>query len=264
MEKDAIILIEWYKFNYLKPNPDKWHLLLSDTTSDLKIRIDDECISNNSYVKILGVNFDNKLNFNIHVTKLCKQAGQKLHALARVSNFMSMSQRKLIMNAFISSQFNYCPLIWMCHSRSLNTKINRIHERALRIVYNDNISSFEDLLTKSGSVSIHHRNLQNIAIEVFKALNNISSVLMSELFTFKEMVYNLRGADKLKTSNIRTTNYGSETISYLASKIWEQVPEEIKNSSSLNVFKGKIKTWIPSSCPCRLCKDYIPNVGYLS
>ena len=69
LEKDAIILIEWYKFNYLKPNPDKWHLLLSDTTSDLKIRIDDECISNNSYVKILGVNFDNKLNFNIHVTK---------------------------------------------------------------------------------------------------------------------------------------------------------------------------------------------------
>ena len=151
----------------------------------------------------------------------------------------------------------------MCHSRSLNTKINRIHERALRIVYCDNTLSFEDLLIKSGSVSIHHRNLQQIATEVYKALNSLSSVLMSELFTFRDMIYNLRGANKLKSSNIRTTNYGSETISYLASKIWEQVPDEFKNSSSLNVFKHKIKTWIPMSCPCRLCKAFIPNLGFI-
>ena len=92
--------------------------------------------------KILGVIFDIKLNFNTHVSKLCKKAGQKLQALARISNFMSLNQRKLIMNAFISSQFSYCPLIWMCYSRPVNARINRTHDRALRIVYNDNNSSF--------------------------------------------------------------------------------------------------------------------------
>ena len=90
----------------------------------------------------------------------------------------------------------------------MNTKINRIHERALRIVYDDNVSTFEDLV-KSGSILIHHRNLQNIAIEVYKALHNLSSVLMSDLFSFKNATYNLRGRGKLKMSNIKTTNYGS-------------------------------------------------------
>ena len=116
----------------------------------MKIVIGNEIISNSAYEKLLWVTFDNKLTFNIHINKLCKKAGQKLYARARISRFMSIDQRKLIMNAFISSHFNYCPLIWMCHSRSLNVQINRIHERALRMVYNDSISSFEDLLKISG------------------------------------------------------------------------------------------------------------------
>ena len=95
------------------------------------------------------------------------------------------------MNAFITSQFSYCPLIWMMHSRSLNARINRIHERALRIVYNDHHWSFDELLEKSGSVKIHHRNLQVLAIEIYKALHNLSSPLMTELFQIKNTNYNL-------------------------------------------------------------------------
>ena len=87
---------------------------------------------------------------------------------------MSLKKKKLLMNAFITSQFNYCPLVWMCHSRALNTRINKIHDLALRIVYNDDISPFQDLLEKSGTVSIHHRNLQLLAIEIFKTLHDLS------------------------------------------------------------------------------------------
>ena len=124
-----------------------------------------------------------------------------MHALARMSVFMSFRQKKIIINAFITSQFGYCPLIRMCHNRNAQKQINRIHERALRIVYNDNNSSFEDLLAKSGSVSIHHRNLQQVAIEIYKALNDLSSTLMSELFRVKEKKYNLRNKNAL-VSNI--------------------------------------------------------------
>ena len=77
---------------------------------------------------------------------------------------MTLNKRRIFMESFIISQFNYCPLIWMIHSRGLNNKINRIHERALRIVYDDNRSSFEDLLNKDKSVTIHQRNLQQLAI----------------------------------------------------------------------------------------------------
>ena len=74
------------------------------------------------------------------------------------------------MKAFIESQFGYCPLVWMFHSRSLNNKINRIHERALRITYNDKSSNFQELLDKDNSVTIHHRNIRTLAIEIYKFL----------------------------------------------------------------------------------------------
>ena len=93
---------------------------------------------------------------------------QKLHALCRVSCYMNTEKRRTLMKAFINSQFGYCPLVWMFHSRSLNKKINRIHERALRVVYANFSSSFEELLAVDGSVKIHERNIQYLAIEIYK------------------------------------------------------------------------------------------------
>ena len=150
----------------------------------------------------------------------------------------------------------------MCHNRNIHSMINNIHERALRIVYNDNISSFDVLLEKSDSISIHHKNLQILATEIYKSLNNLSSILMSDLFKLKETTYSLRNENALVSIKSKTTNYGINSVSYLAPKIWDQVPAEIKNSKSLNIFKEKIKIWIPSKCPCTLCKLYVPNLGY--
>ena len=101
------------------------------------------------------------------------------------------------MDVFITSQFGYCPLIWMLHNRKMLKQISRIHVRALRVVYADNNLSFEDLLGKSGSVSMHDRNLQQMTIEICKALNDLSSTLMSGLFRVRERKYNLRNDNAL-------------------------------------------------------------------
>ena len=90
------------------------------------------------------------------------------------------------MKAFIMSQFSYCPLVWMCHSRTLNNKINKLHERALRLVYDDRQSTFEELLNIDKSVTIHHRNLQTLATEVYQVLHGLPSELMNDIFQ-KEM-----------------------------------------------------------------------------
>ena len=82
------------------------------------------------------------------------------------------------MKAYIISQFGYRPLVWMFHSRGLNNKMNSLHERALRITYGDRSSSFEDLLKKDDSVSIHHRNLEALTPEIFKVKNNIAPEIM--------------------------------------------------------------------------------------
>ena len=96
------------------------------------------------------------MKFDDHVNRLCKKASLKLNALARIAPFMNVSKKRIIMKSFIES-FGYCPLTWMFHGRGLNNKINRIHERALRITYNDK-SSYGELLTKDRSVTIYHRN----------------------------------------------------------------------------------------------------------
>ena len=87
--------------------------------------------------------------------------------------------------------------------------------------------------------------------------------LMSELFKPSNTKYNLRNGNSLVSNNIKTTNYGLETVSYLAPRIWEQIPEEIKQSKTLNSFKKKVKLWTPTACPCRLRKIYMPNLGFL-
>ena len=86
-----------------------------------------------------------------------------LNNLTRIAPYMTIQKRKTIMKSFVTSQFSYCPLIWMLHSRRLINKINSIHERALRITYQDNRSEFKELVNKNNSVSIHHENLQVLA-----------------------------------------------------------------------------------------------------
>ena len=101
--------------NYLKANPGKSHLLLT-SRDEASIKIDDTDIKSSSSKKLLGVIIDNKLTFNEHVSKLCKKASNKLHALARISKYMTKDKLRTIMNAFFPSQFAYCLLIWMFHS----------------------------------------------------------------------------------------------------------------------------------------------------
>ena len=99
------------------------------------------------------LNFDSNLSFESHITSLCKKASQKLHALARISHYIDLNKRRSPMKAFITSQFSYCSLIWMFHIRNLNNKINRIHEQALRLVYQNNLR-FSELLDLDNSVTV--------------------------------------------------------------------------------------------------------------
>ena len=101
-------------------------------------------------------------------------------------------ERRMLMKAFIEFQFGYCPIIWMCCNRSSNYRINHLHKRRTSsIVYNDNISLFEDLLLRGQSVSIHHRNIRLLGIELYKTRHNIFRQIMNELFEHQNIFYNL-------------------------------------------------------------------------
>ena len=162
LEKSTNSLLNWFRENHMKANADKCHLLVS-SDERCTAKIEDFSIKNSTEEKLLGVKFDSNLSFEGHVTSLCKKASQKLHALARISHYMDLNKRRNLMKAFITSQFSYCPLIWMFHSRNLNNKINWTHERALRSVYQNNLT-FSELLDLDNSVKFASpcdRNLQS-------------------------------------------------------------------------------------------------------
>ena len=113
------------------------------------------------------------MTFEEHVKTLLKKGNQKLHALMRASKYMSKEKLRILMKTFIESLFNYCPLLWMFHSRKLEKRINSLHERALRVVYKDDNLTFEQLLEKDNSFTTHERNIQNLAILMYQVKNDL-------------------------------------------------------------------------------------------
>ena len=131
-------------------------------------------MQNSTQEKLLGVTIDNKLTFEHHVAGLCLKASNKLYTLSRIAPFMDQGKLRYLMRAFINSQFQYCPLAWMFHSRELRHKIEKIQERALRVTYQDYESSFEVLMEKDRSITVHQRNLQNLMTEMYKTKNGLN------------------------------------------------------------------------------------------
>ena len=136
---------------------------------------------------LLEIEIERNLNFDDHVISLRKKAVRKLAVLARSSTFMSFKQKRILMKTFVESQFRYCLLIWMFHSRKVNSKINHLQERSLRIVYNDYITSFEDLLKIDNSFEIHHKNIRSLAIELFKVKKGIAKPILCDIFPLRSI-----------------------------------------------------------------------------
>ena len=203
----------------MKANLNKCHLLLS-TTDAFNFEISETVIGHSNSKKLLGVTFDNKLKFEKHIITICQTANRKLNAFARLTPYMELGKRRMLMNAFFNSQFNYCSVSWMCHSRALNNKINRLHERCLRIIYNDKTSTFKELLEKDNSVSIHYRNIQALAVEMYKVANGMSPEIMNEIFQLREKShYNLRYTSEFIIPPIHSVYHGRESASYLGPKL---------------------------------------------
>ena len=139
-----------------------------------------------------------------------------------------------------------------------------IHERALPLIYPSNSKlTFKELLDKNKTVSIHQKNLQVLATEIFKAKLNISPEILKELFSFNVRNYNLRSQSTLKRIKTNSVYFGSKNLFSLAPKIWDLVPDNSKNENSLERFKNRIKTWATDKCWCRIFKVYIHQLGFI-
>ena len=152
LEKEACIALTWLDRNEMIANPEKFHALLVEDRTDItghSISIQWKTIRSEASVKCLGVNLDHQLNFDLHISDLCKKAATQLNVHKRLKPFLGFAEKKVLVQSFVFSNFNYCPLVWFFLSARSMDKIETIQERALRFIYDDHDSSYEELLGKS-------------------------------------------------------------------------------------------------------------------
>ena len=106
-----------------------------------------------------------------------------MSVLARISYYLTFYQERILIKAFFEFQFRYCSLTWMFHSRKSNNKINLLHERVVRMIYDEQISPFQELLDKDNSFTVRHFNIQSLSIKMFEVVNNIAATIIKDLFT---------------------------------------------------------------------------------
>ena len=167
------------------------------------------------------------------------------------------------MKAFVESEFGYCPLIQIFHSRGLNNRKNCIHERALKITYKDKSSVFQELLQNGNFVSIHHKSAQALAIKTYKALHGFYPPILNDIFVPVSRPYNFRRNDTLQRRRVNSVRHVIISISFLGQKIWDFIPSDIKLLQFLSIFKRKIEKWVSLQYPCHLCKIYLQYVGFI-
>ena len=180
----------------------------------------------------------------------------QLNAIKRLAWFMGSKERRVTVNSFILCHFNYCPLVWILCSNASQKKLKKVNERALRLALSDYTLSYDNLLVKAESTTIHIHSIRLLALEVYKTLHNLNPAFMKDYFLPKSISYILQRNDFLLVPKMKTTNYGIRTISFLGQKVWNSLPNEIKLSKNANQFKILIKDWyFENKCACNVCRQ---------
>ena len=252
--------VQWFDKNEMIVNADKFKAIIitKNVTTNVpkKLFIGDCEINIENSVKLLGIQIDNKLNFNLHISNICKSASQQMNALMRLKCFLGFKEKNVLINSFVISNFNYCPLVWFIASANSVKKIENLQKRALRFLYNDYTSSYDELLKKSGKSTIKVKNIKNLCIEIFKTLNNLNPSFMKDLFNYRVVNHPVRDKYKLNLEipKVNQVKYGVNSLKRFGPKIWNTLPYHIKSSENLEKFKSLMKDWNGTNCQCIVCK----------
>ena len=149
-------------------------------------------------------------------------------------------------------------------SRTANKRIDKLHERALKLVYDDYETSFSNLFAIDGSFIVHQTNIETLLLEMYKIKHNLSESCLKDLFSVVNGNYNLRSQSDFGVPDINTVFYDANSIRYFESVIWNSLPHDLRNICDFDLFKTTIRRWKPVDCPCKLCKIYLGSLGLIA
>ena len=159
--------------------------------------------------------------------------------------YTEFQEMKIILDSFIFSNFNYCPFVWHLCSTALSQKIKKIQECTLRLLYNDSYSSYNSLLLKAERRTMEVSRLRRLSIEVFKALKFLNPDFMRTYF--KKGSHSPGRKNGLVFNRTKTITFGEKSLRTLGPKIWNSLPEDVKDLTSLPKFIEFVKR-------CNICK----------
>ena len=260
LKQETNTAISWLTNNNMIANPEKFHCIIltknKADNSEFEVRIGDKVIKSEPNVRLLGVTIDNKINFDLHVSDICKKASAQLNALCRLRKFLSFKAKSVLIQSFVFANFNYCPLVWHFSSSKSLSKVESIQRRALRFLHDDNDSSYEYPLTKTGKTLMSVYRLKSLCIEIFKTINNLNPIYMKDIFqlAITDRPVRQHNTHNLKKVSMRTTTFGTKSLISLGPTIWNKLPAHLKSAENLVGFRKMIKNWNGEKCSCKLCE----------
>lgn len=247
--------IRWFHDNKMQVNPKKFQALYLSTKPDknLTFCIDNCSLKPDSTVKLLGLYFDEQLNFQQHTLQICKKAAKQVNALSRLSHLLDFKSKMKIFNCFIQANFNYCPVVYNSFTKQNTKLMEKLQERALRFVLNDISSHYTEILKQSKKSSFAMSQLRKIAEQVHKVINDKAPPLIPSFFQNTHLHYNLRHQNKLILKKFKTVKFGKKSFQYMGAYIWNSLPADMRLSLSYNDFRTRLKQWNGPNCNCQCC-----------
>ena len=245
----------WFKNNYMKANTSKFQAIcFSKDDISIQYEIDGSKVNSESTVKLLGVHIDRKLTFSHHVSVICKKAARQINVLQRLCKYIDFSTKMRIYESFIVSNFLYCSVVYDAFIITNDRKIEKLNERALRLVCNDYLSTYKQILSQSKKSMLYILRKYGLVEQVFKILNGTSFPVKPSFFKIQCTPYSMRDNMKLMKPRYNTVQYGYKSISYQGALLWNNLPVNVKRTQDIQEFKNLlVKCNIFNACQCGSC-----------
>ena len=252
MERDLRKLELWLIANKLTLNALKTEYMIIGTRQKIASLIEDVALSIGGislckvrHVKCLGVTIDENLTWKKHVDNVIKKVSIGMGLLRRTRNFLTEKQLITIYHSIIEPHFDYCCIVWDSMSDTLANKMQKLQNRAVRIISRADYSvRSTDLLEKFGLPTLDERRKRFKMSMLFKILNNNAPTYLKELFNYNDgaQSFGLRNANlNLSLPSVKTELY-QQSFAFSGAKLWNTLPNDLKTETSLKSFKDKLAT----------------------
>ena len=259
LEKGGEEAIDWLSKNKMIPNPDKFKAIIlkkdRSDTSNMNLKIDNQEIKTASSVELIGIKLDNKLSFKEHISDLCKAAGAKLNAIKRLGNKLDQKERKLLIDAHVISYFNCCSTVWHFCGKVEIHKMEKLHERSIRFIYNEYNMEYFQLLKNQNLKTLYNQRVNTMCCEIYKTKHNLNAGYMKDLLSERPSNYPSRKQNDFYIPKANQYKFGYNSYRVEAPKQWNLLSESAKSVTSLKRFKRILKNENTPCCSCDICRE---------